>query len=265
MDETEKRRITREAYKSLGMFAVESFYIGAAPIDWVTKRVVEVSGLENYTRLREADRPLLAFTGHFGNWELLGAYSREVIPAVTLAKPLHNPLMQEDLERTRQRHDLRIIWTGAADSVRQILSHVRQGERTVNFLVDQDARFEGIFVPFFGRPASTNPTPARLSVKYDLPILPCFLVRLGPTRHRMIVRPPLFPGDCGSPETEERVREMTARMTREIEDMVRLHPAQYFWFHRRWKTTPEEVERRREKQFLRRQYKAEKAGATQGP
>lgn len=254
LDETERARLVREAYKTLGMFAMESAYLRYASPEWVAGRVVEMEGFEAVQELLKGPRPVMTFSGHLGNWELLGAAGGRLFPSSPVAKPIHNRLLHEDTRFFRERHGLDIIWSDQPNTPRAILKAVRAG-RVVHFFVDQDMRTSGIFVPFFGRPASTTPAPAVLALKTDALLVPAFLIRLGPTRHRMVFRPAIDPRTLKDVPRDERAAELTRRMVAEIEDMVRLYPAQYFWFHRRWKTTPEKVERRRESQARRRQRK----------
>ncbi|UCH85084.1 MAG: lysophospholipid acyltransferase family protein, partial [Candidatus Latescibacterota bacterium] len=101
----------------------------------------------------------------------------------------------------------------------------------------QDARHHGIFVDFFGRPASTVRGPAVFAIRRDCPIVPCFLIREGCDRHRAVFERPLWPDERLS--GREAVRELTQRFTMLLEDYVRKYPEQYFWTHRRWKTKPE--------------------------
>ncbi len=259
LDDSERRRIAREAYKSLAMTAVETMMLQHRGRNWVRQRIVAVENGEVLDELRERHGSFLGVTAHLGNWELLGAYWGATRELSTLAKPLHNPPMQAFVERTRARHGLQIIWTDTPSPARAILRALRDG-RIVNVLPDQDMGHEGVFVDFFGRPASTTTAPAFFAIRTGKPIVPGFLVREGPTRHRVVIAKPVDPADFAHIEPmEERVRAVTQAYTRTIEDMVRLYPAQYFWFHRRWKTTPEEVQRKKEKGERRRSRRAAKA------
>ncbi|MCB2156035.1 lysophospholipid acyltransferase family protein [bacterium] len=235
----EHRRLVREAYRHLGMLAAETFFISFRPPEWVDDRISEIEGWEHAEAIL-AQGGAISISAHFGNWELMGAYTAHRAPIIPLSKPMHNPLFQDFIDHTRRRHGLEFIWTDDPNPARQILKTVRD-RKIVNILPDQDMRGEGIMVPFFGRPASTTPAPAALALRLGCPIVPVFLVRLGPTRHRLVIQPPIHPQDFAADDRDEATRALTARLNQCIEDMIRLYPAQYFWHHRRWKTTPEKA------------------------
>jgi KDO2-lipid IV(A) lauroyltransferase len=94
-----------------------------------------------------------------------------------------------------------------------------------------------VFVPFFGRLASTSRSLAVLAVRTGVPIVPIFARREAAGRHRVIIWPPLTP-----PTTNDREKatvELTARCTATIEAAIRQAPEQWLWMHGRWRTRPE--------------------------
>jgi KDO2-lipid IV(A) lauroyltransferase len=102
---------------------------------------------------------------------------------------------------------------------------------------DQDAGPRGLFVQFFGRPASTFKSIALLSQEYQAPILVVGAARVGqPMRYRIYLEDVILPGDYAG--RADATRAITQRYTDALERMVRRHPEQYFWLHRRWKSQP---------------------------
>jgi KDO2-lipid IV(A) lauroyltransferase len=104
--------------------------------------------------------------------------------------------------------------------------------------IDQNStRGLGVFVDFFGLPASTNAGMARISLRTGAPIVPVFMVREGRTaRHRVHVLPIIEPERTDDFEAD--VRRNTQRFTAVFEEMVRRFPEQWLWMHKRWKTRP---------------------------
>jgi KDO2-lipid IV(A) lauroyltransferase len=124
--------------------------------------------------------------------------------------------------------------SGAAGDVLRALR-----ERALLVLpIDQNStRGLGVFVDFFGVPASTNSGMARIALRMDAPIVPAFIVREGRSaRHRVHVLPILQVERTG--DFEEEVRLNTQRFTDVFEQMVRQYPEQWLWMHKRWKTRP---------------------------
>ncbi|MEQ8822039.1 MAG: lysophospholipid acyltransferase family protein [Sumerlaeia bacterium] len=239
----ERSRLAREAYTSLGLLGAQSLCLRVWDRPTTQARVVEVEGQEHVDLLRSTGWPPIAVTAHFGDWELLGAAMSQRYPVTVVSKPLHNPLLQRDVERWRRKDGLEILWTDEDSLPRRIISAVKN-QRVVTFFPDQDMRTHGVFVPFFHQQASTTPAPAVFALRLGRPLLPAYLVRLGPTRHRLVFRPPIWPAEAQGATRDEQVLDLTRRHVAVLEDMIRLYPAQYFWFHRRWKTTPEAAEKR---------------------
>jgi KDO2-lipid IV(A) lauroyltransferase len=105
---------------------------------------------------------------------------------------------------------------------------------SVALVADQDARGRGVFVPFLGRPASTFRGPARLSLETGAPLFFGAAIRDG-DGYRAVVEP--VESDLSGPEAEV---DLTRKWVARLEAWVRRHPDQYFWFHRRWKTVPDD-------------------------
>ncbi len=181
--------------------------------------------------------PILMVTGHIGNWEAFGVFLAEYgLRGVMLAKPLHNPLLQQRIvQRRTALNGVELILTG--DSMKAVLEAVRQG-KCVGFVADQDAGESGLFVDFFGQPASTARGPALFAISTGAPLVPMFLVREPSPERRLVlhVGEPLFANPAADKQAE--IKRLTEAHTRQLEVIVRQHPADYFWLHRRWKTRP---------------------------
>ena len=192
--------------------------------------------------LKDQGRPLILVTGHFGNWEVLSyvlgvsGYQGSVI-----ARPLDNPYLDRFLRQFRARTGQRMLAkNGDYDEIKACL----ESGGHLGVVADQDAGPRGLFVDFFGRPASTFKAIALLSLEYNAPILVMGAARVGDDlQYHLLV------GDIILPEEHaaqgDAVRAMTQRYTRALEDIVREYPEQYFWLHRRWKHQPAEKQRRK--------------------
>jgi KDO2-lipid IV(A) lauroyltransferase len=106
-------------------------------------------------------------------------------------------------------------------------------------LADQDAGQRGLFVDFFHRPASTHKAIALLSLEHRVPIIVTGTPRVGKgLQYQVEVEDLILPEEYdGQPDA---VRSMTQRFTSALERLIRRHPEQYFWLHRRWKHQPKE-------------------------
>jgi len=108
-------------------------------------------------------------------------------------------------------------------------------------LIDQDTRGAGVFVPFFGRPAHTPPGAALLALRARVPVVTAFIERRPEGGHLVRVAP--VPAEL--PRGREGVRELTARLTAAIEAQIRRSPAEWVWWHERWRKQPSAAAMRR--------------------
>ncbi|MHC4415738.1 MAG: lysophospholipid acyltransferase family protein [Planctomycetota bacterium] len=179
--------------------------------------------------------PTIFITGHCGNWELLG-YVLAVIgyPLYALARPLDNPLLDRWVMGIREARGMRIITKWGATPVLQDV--LRSGGR-VAFIADQNAGSQGLFVPFFGRLASSYKSIGLLAMRYEVPIVAGFARRLGGRfAYELSATDIIRPQDWK--DRPDPLFYITARYNRAIELMIRTAPEQYLWVHRRWKSRP---------------------------
>jgi len=156
-------------------------------------------------------------------------------PVSFLVGEQHNTLVDGLMNRLRQGFGVETIpLTG---SLRGVFRALRRN-RIVAMLSDQDAGKGGIFVDFFGRPASTPYGPARFAVAAGAPLIPGVAVRHPGGRHELVIAPPV-PAPPEGTQPAEAARLLTQAYTSAFEGFIRRHPDHYFWMHRRWKTRPD--------------------------
>ncbi|MFO0967049.1 MAG: hypothetical protein U0793_15895 [Gemmataceae bacterium] len=180
-------------------------------------------------------RPVLLATGHFGNWELssylLGLLGFRI---AAIARPIDNPYLDAYLRRFREAHGQTILnKNGDFDRIQKVLDEAG----ILGTLADQDAGAKGLFVDFFNRPASTHKALALLALEHEVMIVVVAAARIGePLKYQVMVEDVIDPREyAGRPDA---VKALTQRYMHAIERMVRQHPEQYFWLHRRWKHQP---------------------------
>jgi len=230
--EAEREAILHAHYRELGRIASEYPSLPELVRAAEGEVVAELGGREHLERIQREGRGALLLTGHFGNFELLGGWLARMHPLDFVVKPLSNPRVDRWLSDLRRRAGVGQIPLGAG--VRAIYRSLRQN-RWVALVGDQDARSAGVFVPFFGRPASTPRGPADLALRTGAPLIMGFASRMPDGRHRLEMEPPF-----AVPERhdEAAVEELTARHTARLEAWIRKRPDHWLWLHRRWKTVP---------------------------
>jgi Kdo2-lipid IVA lauroyltransferase/acyltransferase len=180
-------------------------------------------------------RPLLFVTGHFGNWEVAGvAMGLLGFHAHAVARELDNPYLEKFLRNFRERTGQRLLSKkGDFDQMQALMA--KGG--ILATLGDQDAGQRGLFVDFFGRPASTHKVMALLAIEYQVPILVVGTPKVAePMRYRIEVGDYILPEEYA--DRGDAVKAITQRLTTALEGIIRRYPEQYFWLHRRWKHQP---------------------------
>jgi KDO2-lipid IV(A) lauroyltransferase len=134
----------------------------------------------------------------------------------------------------RRAQGIKIISRNVA--LKKVLRALSQNE-IIAMLPDQNAGRTGVFVDFFGKPASTFRGPAAFALKQGCPIIPSFIIRRPGLPHRGVIEQPIWPDQ--SMEKEEAVRHLTQAYTNVLMEYIRKYPDHYFWAHRRWRTKPQ--------------------------
>jgi KDO2-lipid IV(A) lauroyltransferase len=224
-------RFIRKVYEHLGLCLVEMLmmprYLRKGPLT----RIVRLEGWEQLAELQKEGKGVILAIGHQGNWELCGLAANQAGYRLnSLARPIDNPWVNRYLHRFRTWTGQEIITKhGALGSMIKVL---RENKLLV-VQIDQDSRRTGVYVRFFGRPASTQRSPALLSLKYGSPIVVADIHRTA-DGHRVVLAPPIRPD--GFRSARDPIQALTQAVTAVFERAVRAHPEQWFWIHDRWKT-----------------------------
>ena len=236
LDERERRRIRRGVFRNLGRLLGEVSQFPRLNRENISS-VVVYEGLENYLDAVAEGRGVILLTGHIGAWEL-SVYAHSIYghPMSFLARRVDNPMVELLAESYRARYGNRSI--DKKGSVREVLKTLKTGG-VVGILADLNAsREEGVFCDFFGVEACTTAGVATLALRTGAVVLPGYLIWDEKARlHRLHFEPLVKTIDTGN--QKEDVIANTARYTKVLESIIRRHPDQWLWIHRRWKTRPE--------------------------
>jgi KDO2-lipid IV(A) lauroyltransferase len=237
LEEAEARRFVRKVYLNTGTTSAESVKLPQVLRRKSIRELVRVEGEEHLHGAIAKGRGALLLTAHIGNWEIAGLMIADMVGSLlTVARPMDNPLLEAHLRAIRERLGQSLVDRRGA--LRHVLRHLRQGG-SVAMLIDQNQRHGGVFVDFFGRPASTVPSPAAIALKHDIPVLAGYGHRAEDGSHHVLhVEPPLELIRTGDHEAD--VVANTALFTSHVEQWVRRHPEQWFWLHSRWRKRPPE-------------------------
>lgn len=227
-------QVARGSYDHLGRLAVETALMPSRGKRGILDLVSRTTGWELIERAAAEKRGVLLIAGHFGNWEVSGAYiAARGIPVDVIVRRMSNSIFDRYLNQTRADLGMTVVYD--TDAVRRTTRSIKEG-RAIGFLADQGVlNLASTYVPFFGRPAKTPRGPAVFTLRYHVPTLFVAAIREPDGRFHLSFE------DVPYEETGDRehdVDAIVASYTRILEGFVRRTPEQYFWQHRRWKHQP---------------------------
>src|SRR5271154_7118138 len=233
--DAQRKRVIRGMVRQVGWMAGEFSQFPKYTPEQI-ERIVVVDGFENFDAARRRGKGVLFLTGHMSAWELAPfAHARYGHPLHFLVRPISNRRVDALVNRYRCLSGNRPLEKNK--SARAILKVLAAGG-TVGVLSDHNSSLdEGVFVPFFGVPASTTSGLARIALRTDAAVVPGFLSwDQSRKKYHSRFEPAVELARTASEEAD--IVENTQRFTRVIEDFVRAHSDQWLWVHKRWKTRP---------------------------
>ena len=171
---------------------------------------------------------------HMDNWEWLGAaLALNGYPLSAVEKPQPNHVYSDFMNELRRGAGQEIFARGT-NEILGCARAMKKG-RMLGLVADQDGGYGGIFVPFFGKMASTPTGPAYFARKFKAPIIPMFIVRKeGLYGHQAIVEDPIYYEDTGNQKADD--YKVTLKMTQAVEAIIKKYPDSWLWFQHRWNT-----------------------------
>jgi len=233
--DTQRKDVTRKMVRNLGWMAAEFARFPRLTKESIEKTVI-LEGHENFLEGQRRGKGVLYLTGHIGAWELSSfAHALYGYPLHYMARPLDNKRIDALVNQYRCSSGNKPIYKN--ESARVMLK-ILKDHGTVGILADQNTMpEEGVFVDFFGKLACTTTGLARVALHTGAAVVPGYAYWDETIqKYRLRFEPPVELIRTG--DTERDVFENTQRFAKVIEGIIRKHPDQWVWVHKRWKTRP---------------------------
>jgi KDO2-lipid IV(A) lauroyltransferase len=169
--------------------------------------------------------------GHFGNWEIaVAAVTRAGVPIIAVATTQSNAEVDERIKRMRRRLRTEIIPRGEAKTA---VPRALTAGRTVVLAADQFT-WDGLPILFFGHPTLGARGPAVFARRAKVPAVFLSLTAdaSDPTTYTLHLMRLVVPEQA---TVGEGTRFLTQAYFNHLESVIREHPEQYLWHHRRWR------------------------------
>jgi Kdo2-lipid IVA lauroyltransferase/acyltransferase len=223
----EKQKIVRNVYRNMALNVLDIYLTD-------DKALYANSRFENKEFVEEAlerEKGVLLITGHFGNWEApcrvlpMAGYGLAMI-----TKKQRNNLFDTYTNAIRERQGGSNI--DMKNALKGVLEHTGHND-LIGILIDQDAGKRGVLAYFLGRPASNWKGTAKIALRFQIPIVPGFVIRNADDSLTFRFEKMIDP--AGLKDTEENIMTIIAKMNQTLEDKIKQYPEQWFWVHKRWK------------------------------
>ncbi len=222
------RRLLRQAIGESGKAIIELLAVWLRPYEKVLKLVKDTPGWEHIDAARAAGKGVIIIAPHIGCFEMINQYYASRHPFTAMYKPPRQPFLDQLMLAGRQRGQATLVPTDLS-GVRALLAALKHHEG-IGILPDQVATGgDGVWAPFFGRPAYTPTLVASLQRKTGAAAFFVAAERLSWGRgYRLHVMPveDALPADKAA---------AAMRINQGVEQVVRRFPAQYLWSYNRHK------------------------------
>jgi Kdo2-lipid IVA lauroyltransferase/acyltransferase len=230
-----RRKVVRQMVRQLGWMSAEFAQFPKLRRENIEK-IIALDGMENYLQAERRGKGVLFLTGHFGAWELAPVTQAIYVhPIHFLARAIENQSVDALVNHYRMISGNTPIEKN--ESARTVL-RVLRGGGTVGILADQNTMpDESVFVDFFGIPAATTTGIARIAARTGAGVVPADVYwEACEKKYHLRLQPEVELASTGDAERD--VTENTARFNRVIENIIREHPEQWIWVHKRWHARP---------------------------
>lgn len=236
VSEDQRQKWTYDCFLNFGQLVFE--ILGIDHLYSEGSRRLKVYGEELLQEGFERGKGVIVLGAHLGNWELLMPYFLQTgYSAKVAVTPLYDERLNDFFVKLRERGNVQLIQRGQPKAARAILECFRQNE-VFFVLIDQDTDVSSMFVPFFGIPAQTPIVASNLALKTGALVLSAMVIRQPLGQFEIQIE---RVGVYEKKKFEKQdVYAVTAIFNQHLEQIIRQHPTQWAWFHRRWKHRPTE-------------------------
>lgn len=232
INETSIDQIIDNMWRNIGSIFGEYIHINKFSILDEEKNKIVFTNKNNLQILKNNKKPIVFFSGHFANFELMAKCLRELEFNIgAIYRPLNNIFLNPIMEFIRKKYICSIQIEKGSAGTKKLIKHISTNN-PLALMIDQRLS-SSIRVPFFNQPATTTTTPAQLSIKYDALLVPVFLKRLKKTNYEFFIEEPLVVKKTNNYEKD--IFNITEIMNKKIEEFIKIDPANWLWSHDRWK------------------------------
>ena len=233
MPEKERIQIARMSVYHLGRTLLDFTLFPFFTKDAIPKHF-DFEGLDNFQAALDGGKGVMLLTAHIGNGDFaISALSQMGYPMNLISKEFKARWLNDLWFGMRRKLGTRFI--SAEKSSFEILKALKRNE-AVLFVLDQYMGPPvGVRTKFFGKETGTAAGLALIAGRTGSPVLPCYTYRRADRKQVLVFEPAVPYQVLDDSLRSQNIAVMTQVYTDKIEAIVRKHPEQWMWIHRRWK------------------------------
>ena len=225
LSEDERSKIINSVWSNYGKTFVEYIFLNKFR---ASQTHIKIDGEEILDEILEKRKPVIFFSGHFANFELMSMeITKKGIGLATIYRPLNNFFLNPFMEFLRIKYVCKNQIKKGRIGVKEAINFLNKNN-SIALMIDQRVS-EGEKIKFFNQEALTTTLPAQLAIKYNLDLVPIFIERSNCDNFKMKVYKPI------NPKQFSNKNEISSELNKILEKMIRKNPNQWIWTHNRWK------------------------------
>lgn len=232
ISEEEIENIINGMWSNIGRTLSEYVFLYKFKRDNEKANYIKVNGLQYLEQIKKSKEPVIFYSGHFGNIELIKMQlTTNNIKYAALHRPVNNFFLEPVKSYLRLKYVCKNYISKGRMNVREIVKKIKDGY-SIAIMVDQRIS-EGPRIPFFNKNAHTTTIPAQLALKYNCKLVPIYIERKEGTFFEITIHEPYKVKNTGN--TKQDIYDETLKINQTIEKMILQKPSQWLWSHNRWK------------------------------
>ena len=232
IDEKKEEEIINGMWSNIGRTFAEYIYLKNFKLNKTGFDHMKISGIEYLHEIKKSNKPVVFFSGHFANFELMAMELNKFgIKLATIYRPLNNFYLNPLIEYLRIKYICPIQIPKGKSGSRKIVKKIKDGY-SIALMVDQRVS-EGPRISFFNKEAHTTTIPVQIALKYNCKLVPIYIERKNGINFEMVIHKPYEITKTGVHEEDLKNNSLT--INQNIEKMIIKNPTQWIWTHDRWK------------------------------
>lgn len=229
----QKRKVAKESLRQMCFALPEFFTLPLMSSEEVARDVV-IEGREHFDQAMQKGKGVLLLSLHIGNGDMgVAVMALSGFPIYLISKKFKNKFLNALWFGVREEKGVRFIDPHGTKTAFEILGACRK-EQAVIFVTDQFmGRPFGIPTTFFGRQTGTAYGLALFADKTEAPVIPVYTYRGADHKTRLRFEPEVIFEENENRDLQNQF--MTQKYNSVLEQLIRRHPEQWMWVHRRWK------------------------------